>query len=230
MRHLVTKAFKTFLENQTIEIGLVAIVGGSSMDPEVDVIKEMYPGAIIHYFDIDNPANDANFRYLDINSTHSIPEFTNCFDLIVSSQVLEHIWNHEYFFDLISDMSHPGGLIWINCPRSNLEHGSPHYFSAGFTSSYLESNFSKHGFEITNSGEVGNKRYYLATHFARYWQTSDENRRPLLKYNFQPGSNLGILKKFIFELPSRLLLVLLPNANSTETKWATESFIGARKI
>lgn len=229
MRYEVTRAFQHFLTSQAYFIKTVAILGGSSNDPEVNVIASLYPDAEIYFFDIDNPLGDMNYTYLDFNETTSIPEFESHFDLIVSSQVLEHIWNHANYFLLLAAMTHEGSLVWLNCPKSNLEHGSPHYYAAGFTASYLANNLSKQGFEVLQSDETGNKRYYLAVHFGRYWQTPEENSNPLLKYNFQPGTKLGILRKFLIELPSRLLLTFIPQGKSSESEWATESYVGARR-
>jgi hypothetical protein len=229
MRYEVTQAFMSFLVSQEPSVKTVAILGGSSRDPEVRVLESLFPDAKTYFFDIDNPTSDANFIYLDINDTFSIPEFNSFFDLVVSSQVLEHIWNHANYFSLVTDMTHRGSLVWLNCPKSNLEHGSPHYYAAGFTASYLANNLSKQGFQVLHSGEAGNKRYYLAVHFARYWQTPQENSNPLLRYNFQPGTKLGILRKFLLELPSRLLLTVIPQGKSKESEWATESYVGARK-
>ena len=230
MRSEVTQRFNSFLTGQNRAIEKVAILGGSSRDPEVRIIELLYPKSLIAYFDIENPNQDTNFTYLDINESSSLEKFEGYFDLVVSSQVLEHIWNHENYFELLRRLTHEGSLLWINCPRSNLEHGSPHYYAAGFTAPYLSKNLNRRGFQELESGEIGNKRYYLAVHFARYWQTPEENKSPVLKYNFQPGTMLGISRKFLVELPSRLLLAILPQAYSTESCWATESYVGCIKI
>jgi len=184
--------------------------------------------AEFHYLNIDNPTQDSNFHLIDINEISSIPDFRLYFDLVISSQVIEHIWNHPNYFDLLCNLVRPSGLIWVNCPKSNMVHGSPHFFSAGFTSTYLAKNLESRNCEILDSGEIGNRRYYLGTHFARYWQTPKENRHPLLKYNFQPGTLHGIVWKFIRELPSRILLTTIKATDSENQEYATESFAWAK--
>jgi hypothetical protein len=229
MRHEVTKKFEKFLASQNATIERVAIIGGSSLDPEASQIKEIYPNATIDYFDIANPEEDEKFFFLDINESHTIDGFESKYDLVVSSQVLEHVWNHSNYFSIFERITRENGLIWVNCPKSNLEHGSPHYFSAGFTASYLTKNLGIRNFTILESGEIGNKRYYLATHLARYWQTPEENKKPIICYNFQPGTKLGVLRKFLREFPMRLFLVLIPKPMSEDTIWATESYAAGRK-
>lgn len=229
MRHEVARMFKSFLTSQRKSIQTVAIIGGSSLDPEVRIIELLYPDSQIFFFDIENANEDSNFIFLDINESPSPGNFKESFDLIVSSQVLEHIWNHRNYFELFRTLTHEGSLVWINCPRSNLEHGSPHYYAAGFTASYLSKNLGLRGFLELESGEIGNKRYYLAVHFARYWQTPEENAHPVFNYNFQPGTTLGVLRKFLVELPSRLFLAFIPKAHSIDSQWATESYVGCVK-
>jgi hypothetical protein len=227
MRYQVTKRFEQFVVSQGILIETVAVVGGTSTDPEVGSIANLYPEAKFHFFNISNSCNDPNFHFLDINE--SPPKIDDLkFDLVLSSQVIEHIWNHKNYFEILVKFTKPSGLIWVNCPKSNMVHGSPNYFSAGFTASYLSQNLEHLGCEILVATELGNKRYYLGIHLSRYWQTREENEHPLWNYNFQPGSYLGVARKFLNDLPSRLFLSLVSRKDSVGKDFATESFVGAR--
>jgi hypothetical protein len=228
MRNEVTKIFSNLLGSTEENITRVAVLGGTSSDPEAKVLKERFPLVEFHFLNIDNPTQDSNFHLIDINESSSLPNYKYYFDLVVSSQVIEHIWNHHNFFELLCDLVRPSGLIWVNCPKSNMVHGSPHFFSAGFTSTYLAKNLENRNCKILDSGEIGNRRYYLGIHFARYWQTSDENRHPLLRYNFQSGTFHGIVWKFIKDLPSRVLLTSIQATDSRNQEFATESFVWAK--
>jgi SAM-dependent methyltransferase len=229
MREVVTEKFKEFIFSQANSIENVAVVGGNSEDPEVATVSRQFPDAEFHYFNINNSNEDSNFHTLDINKVTPQSIENMQFDIVVSSQVLEHIWNHHNYFKLLVAITKPRGLIWLNCPKSNMVHGSPDYFSAGFTASYLSRNLEHHGCEILLASEVGNRRYYLGIHFARYWQTLEENRHPLWKYRFAPGSFLGVLRKFIRNFPSRVLLSLVRLEDPSNNDFATESMVGARK-
>ncbi len=229
MRNEVTLEFTKFISRNGIAVKSVAIIGGNSRDPEVEVIRQYFSEAEIYYFDIANHGYDSNFQHLDLNTEPVSGEINRKFDLVVSSQVLEHIWNHASYFNNVVNFTNPNGLIWINCPKSNLVHGSPHYFSAGFTATYLEMNLKNLNCRVLESGEIGNKRYYLGVHLARYWQSPEENEHPILHYNFQPGSKLGVLRKFIKDLPVRLYLSTIPRRDSKSKDFATEAYVGAQK-
>ncbi len=229
MRDRVIRAFGTSLDETNELVNKVAVVGGSSGDPEVTELKDRFPNAEFHFLDIDNPFEDSNFHFLDINESSQLAGFDSFFDIAISSQVIEHIWNHQNYFELVVSLVRPSGLIWLNCPKSNMVHGSPHFYSAGFTATYLSKNLERLNCRILNLGEVGNRRFYLGVHLGRYWQTANENRHPLLRYNFQPGSLQGIAWKFIRDLPSRVILSGVSAANSDNLEYATEAYILAQK-
>ena len=228
MREEVTKKFIEFVIAQNISIQRLGVVGGTSLDPEVSYLLEKNPNLEIHFFDIQNSNNEANFHYCDLNRADISEGFHHYFDLVLSSQVIEHIWNHGTYFNFLITIIKPGSFIWVNCPTSNLVHGSPDYYSAGMTSSYIVKNLENRNAKTLYSGQLGNKRYYLATHFARYWQTPRENRHPVFGYNFQKGTVLGVAKKFISELPSRVLLVFFTNKHDAEYVYSTEAYVAAQ--
>ena len=66
MRIEITKKFLAFLQTYHVLVKKVAIVGGTSKDPEVEVIKNLYPGSEIHFLNLDNPHNDFNFHLIDL--------------------------------------------------------------------------------------------------------------------------------------------------------------------
>jgi hypothetical protein len=96
------------------------------------------------------------------------------------------------------------------------------------TSNYLVKNLETRSVQTIVSGQLGNKRYYMATHFARYWQTSKENKHPILGYNFQKGTLLGVAEKFILGLPSRIILIFMSRVHDSKYEYSTEAYVGAR--
>ncbi len=228
MREAVTERFIEFLAIESITVKKLAVVGGTSLDPEVAYLSKVLTDLEVHYFGIENENNDLNFHYLDINQEYELNAFKNYFDLVVSSQVIEHIWNHSNYFNILTSMPKKGAYLWVNCPASNLVHGSPDYYSAGMTSNYLAKNLETRNAETIVSGQLSNKRYYMATHFARYWQTPKENRRPILGYNFQKGTLLGVARKFILSLPSRIILIFISRDHDSKYEYSTEAYIGMR--
>ena len=67
MRDVVTERFKDFITTQSNSIGNVAIVGGTSLDPEVAILVRLFPEAEFHFLNIINSCNDINFHLLDLN-------------------------------------------------------------------------------------------------------------------------------------------------------------------
>jgi hypothetical protein len=67
MRWLVVEEFKHLI-NSLPKLESVAVIGGTSNDPEVQELKILFPALKISYFGIFNEFDDVNFRYFDLNS------------------------------------------------------------------------------------------------------------------------------------------------------------------
>lgn len=228
MRDLVVGDFRNWLFTSKPKLSEVAVVGGTSSDPEVSLLKEFLPNVTFHFFGIDNSNNDANYYHLDLNST---PEKTSIkFDLVLNSQVIEHVWNLSNAFDNLAQLTKDGGYLWINCPASNMPHGSPHYFSAGYTDGFIAANLRARNYEIIISKTIGSKRNYFMTHILRHWSTQAELNHPLINYHFQPGSLLGVTKKFLIDLPGRIISIFFSKKVLNSIDFATESIVLARLI
>jgi hypothetical protein len=226
MRFLATETFVQWIEKHKPTINQVAIVGGSTKDPEVTALRSFYPNIKFVVFGLENYNHDQQFVQLDLNCDTYIED--DKFDLVLCSQVLEHVWNHKNTFDVLKSLTSSGGLLWVNCPASNIPHGSPEYYSAGFSSGYLAKNLSTLGFHVLLAHDLGSKRYYFMTHTLKLWATSDEHRHPITKYHFQPGSFLGISRKYLTEIPGRYLSIFYSPAPLDSIDYATESLVLAK--
>jgi hypothetical protein len=225
MRFLVTREFTTWFSGLTSKPASIAVVGGTSQDPEVIEIKRITPSAKIEYFGIENPFSDNNFTYLNLNDSNQI---LGKYDLVLCSQVLEHVWNIENTFSVLTSMASKNGFLWFNCPASNMAHGSPAYFSAGYTAEFVAENFKLRGFTIIESRHFGSKRYYFMTHALRLWATESEHLRPITSYNFQPGTFLGVTRKFLRDLPGRFISLFYSKNNLNSVDFATETLVLAQ--
>jgi SAM-dependent methyltransferase len=221
MREKATKVLLDYLATTDLDIISVAVVGGTSLDPEVAQLKAERRDVIFSYYGIENPQLDENFEILDLNQKFMS---TKKYDLVLCSQVLEHVWNLNCAFDTLVSLVSNKGLLWINCPASNMPHGSPAYYSAGFSPEFLERNLITRGHQIILTGAIGSKRYYFMTHILRYWATEGEHLRPISKYNFQPGTKLGVARKFLVDLPGRLTSVFFSSKITDTVDFATESY------
>jgi hypothetical protein len=205
-----------------LEIDRINVVGGSLNDPEAVYLKSKFPNAEITTYGIEN----SDF-YLDLNLINSIERTPG--DIVLVSQVLEHIWCHDQFFANVIKLTKVDGYIWIGCPASNKVHGSPEYFSSGFTSAYLQKNLQNIDTEIIDSGFFGTKRLYLATHWIPGWLSVPAHKFPLL-YAF---NDFRFIKRVILSLRylGQLMVLSLTNPRpASNERWATEAWVLARRL
>ncbi len=210
MRWEVVQKFNSLVKGFSLEISDVALVGGGPNEPELRIIDQI-GSASVTFFGIQKIPNE-NFEFLDLN-TDTI--FEKEFDLVICSQVIEHVWNQDMCFNILARLVKPGGLLWIGCPASNYAHGSPDYFSAGFTATYLEKNFSVRNFEPVASGNLGSKRYYFLTHALQIWGSRNLHKFPLF---------FGISRHYPRELLGRLVALTISPKVTSDIKFATETF------
>lgn len=219
-RKLLLEEFDDFCSMQKFPSSVsIAIVGGSREDPEVEIIKKYSNIQNITVFGID-PNSD---EYLDLNMRNSNKKYTE-FDFILCSHVLEHIWNIKEFYLNIKSLCGDKTILFLSCPKSNMEHGSPEYYSSGYTVNFLEKNLDSINFRILKSGEVGSEVYYKSIHLLQDWLTEDE---VINQYKFKSSSLRFKIKHFckLFNIGS--YLVLKRNSNRKTSNFMTDSFVFA---
>ena len=200
----------------------VAILGGGSDEPEIRALEQLGFSSEIRIFGIDKKN-----EYLDLNQIYE-EEFDLEFDLILCSQVWEHIWCHENAFRNILHIMSAGSHVWLACPTSNRAHASPDYFSAGFTRTYLVNNLEYLGLSIISSGQLGTARNHRATHTMPVWLTVKSHMLPVL-HSF-PGHKKGTRIALVFRYFLRNLeLFLFSNKITSDDAFATESWVFAKK-
>jgi SAM-dependent methyltransferase len=220
--HLVQKFIDEVLPRLNAEDKLtVAVVGGGESDPEVEEIRQFFPNSYFTTFGIEFAE-----RYLDLNrATDDLGP--QKFDLILCSQVFEHIWNHREASNTLLKLAKPNGLIWVSVPASNRPHGSPGYFTAGLTADFLHNLFTLCKGQTLALGMIGTKRNYAATHSLPYWLSVSGHKCPIL---FGPKDRVW-WKRFlylVFFLPTNFRLSFLSATISADVSTATESWILVR--
>jgi hypothetical protein len=215
-----------WIEDNPRSITSIAVVGGSSKEPELLKILTIYPMAKVIFYGIENADLDSTFIELDLNLPS---DTTQKFDLVICAQVLEHIWNLSVAFDNLSKLlDSDNGLLWINCPASNMVHGSPEYFSAGYSVEMLTKHLGMVNLEVVLAGSIGSRRLYFFTHALQFWPTNFELMHPILTY--RPLRSYG--RKIVFETIrgffGRTYSLLLSPMQTSEPQYATESFALAK--
>jgi hypothetical protein len=197
----------------------IAIVGGGRDEPELEIINKYTNIQNISVFGID-PQSD---QYFDLNIRNKNKKYKH-FDFIICSQVIEHIWNIGEFYLNIKSLCNVETILYLSCPKSNMEHGSPDYFSSGYSVKFLEKNLEKINFKILESGEVGSEVYYKSIHLLQDWWTEEEVSN---QYKYKSDSLRFKLKHFskLFNIGS--YLVLKRNNNRKTSNFMTDSFVFA---
>jgi SAM-dependent methyltransferase len=227
MRWYLVQEFKKHLPSLLFEDYpiKIAMVGGYSTDPELVALREFHKNSSVTYFGIDS---DQPYEYVDLNNLDNHKGFDE-HDIVLCSQVIEHIWNVKNFFNFLEKITKKDGYLWISCPYSNITHGSPEFFSTGYTPEFLSNNLSSNSWEFLCIERVGSKRNYYATHVFGTWLSKAELGRPVLNYEIKPGTTLGNIRKFASDLPGRLVLSLVNNKIGNNQRWCTESYVFAKK-
>lgn len=208
-----------FLGRNKVRLG---VVGGSYTEPEIRELNKLKIDLHVSTLGI-----EASDFFLDLNSEFEIDSKFD-FDLLLCSQVFEHIWNHGAAFETLFQLTSFNGYVWINVPASNRMHGSPDFYSAGFTSEYLSENLRRVGFKVISSGSVGTQRNYLATHMLPYWLSVKAHSQPILTLRHDT-SLLKNFYLFLRYLPTLLMLQFTSTRINFAGRYTTESWALAFK-
>ena len=227
-RDQVLKYFKDFLAGSGFgpETRIrVAVVGGSRNEPELRVLNEM---GVDYEVSILNIVGDTDF-FIDLNiETNSLPEIK--FDLVLCSQVFEHIWNIPNAIEILKKLTIVDGLIFLNVPYSNMVHRDEvsDFFTPGYSSTFLALNFENSGLKVLISKNIGTRRLYNSIHFLQVWLFAPELINPFI-YGRSRFKRLAFLHR-IKELPRCLLLFTWSNKWVENGQFSTESFIIAKRV
>ncbi len=199
----------------------VAVIGGSRDEPELELLKLRGFNLTIELYGIENYE-----QFLDLNTTTPNQKFKK-FDLILCSQVLEHIWNHQNSFKIFENLLNPGALIWISCPASNRHHGSPEYYVSGLHSDFFTQNFANSRLQVLQAGVLGTRRNYVATHLLPDWLSVRGHRFPLF-FAFENRPRLSsIFLSIRFMFRNVLISFQSPKLTDDPTS-ATETWVLAK--
>jgi SAM-dependent methyltransferase len=205
------------------KIEKIAVIGGNTMDPEIQILIRNGKNEVDCY------GIESGLIQLDLNLPYKNGK---TYDLVVCSQVLEHIYDVKQGLENIVNLTAKGGLIWIGCPASNRSHGSPYYFAAGYQPELIINLLNLFATKVLSQGVIGSKRLYFMTHALRIWPSYIELKRPVLKYDFTRRKENILLKivRYIYDLPSRIYSCMLPYKIIESVEFGTETWVLAQKI
>ncbi len=120
-----------------------------------------------------------------ISNITKIPVADGSFDVILCTEVFEHIPEPALAVKEFSRIVRPGGKVIITAPFCSLTHQSPFYFANGYSKYWYEKILTDHGFKIQEISYNGNFFEYMAQEIRRIPNVS---KQYLMK-------NTGILTK-----------------------------------
>ena len=155
-------------------------------------------------------------------------EFFGKYDLVICSQVLEHVFRTQTAISNLTKLLNSPGFLWIACPSSNHKHGSPDYYSAGYSPEMLVKLCEDNNLDVLQSGDFGSERLYKMTHTHLYWPTKLSHKNPFLR-DIERGSllfSLRFVRRFIQNAQS----IFWSPKFLDGSMWSTESYVLAKNI
>ncbi len=96
-----------------------------------------------------------------------IPEADESFDVVLCSEVLEHLPSPVLALQEFQRLLKKGGTLILTAPFCSLTHFAPYHYSTGFNQYFYEHHLEKLGFELIEMSANGNYFEYLAQEIRR---------------------------------------------------------------
>jgi ubiquinone/menaquinone biosynthesis C-methylase UbiE len=110
-----------------------------------------------------------NNEGLDIVSDiTSIPVADNSFDVIMCTEVFEHIPKPLTALREFTRIIKPGGTLILTAPFAAMTHFAPYFFYTGYSRYFYETSLKEMGYEIEEMDYNGNYFEYIAQELHRY--------------------------------------------------------------
>jgi ubiquinone/menaquinone biosynthesis C-methylase UbiE len=112
--------------------------------------------------------NAWDYGKLDIVSdVTSIPQPDASFDVVLCTEVIEHIINPMDAMKEFSRLLKPGGKLILTAPFCSMTHFAPYHFYSGYSRFFYQEVLASSGFESVQLFENGNYFEYLAQELKR---------------------------------------------------------------
>lgn len=147
-----------------------------------------------------------NFTNIEIVSDiTNIPEPDCSFDIILCTEVFQHIISPKAAIKEFSRLLKEGGVLILTTPVSSFTHFAPHYYHNGFSRYYFEMILPKYGFNIDKLTYNGNYFEYMATEIQR------------IPYMAKRYSKFGFFQRLIYAPMAIIILMLLNKLSLNDT-------------
>lgn len=102
-----------------------------------------------------------------ISDIAAIPEDNESFDVIMCTEVFEHIINPREAIIEFARLLKKDGILIITAPFCSLTHFAPYHFYSGFNKFFYETDLTANGFKITEVTANGNYFEYIGQEIYR---------------------------------------------------------------
>lgn len=119
---------------------------------------------------IDTNLKFRNYKYPNIDyvgNIWKIEEKNNFFDVILCTEVFEHIPYPQETLKEFNRLLRKDGLLILSAPASSIRHFDPYYFYSGFSDRWFEYFLKKYQFEIKFIKPIGDYYQYMSLEIAR---------------------------------------------------------------
>src|SRR5215813_10400301 len=130
---------------------------------------------------IGTPARNENFEAPDytIAPDGRVPEESNTFDYILSTQVLEHVPNPDTHLSECFRLLKPGGNLFLSTHGSYADHGSPYDYHR-WTAEGLKYDLQKTGFQVLSIEKLTTGPRAITWFLQMYLETIGMSRKSLM--------------------------------------------------
>lgn len=128
----------------------------------------------------------------------NIPEPDASFDVILCTEVFEHLPDPALAIREFSRLLKSGGQLLITAPFCSLTHFAPYHYATGFNRYYYEKHFSDNGLKALSIEENGNYFEYVAQEVRRIEDVAilnSEKKHPNLLQRLAIWMVLNMLNK-----------------------------------
>jgi ubiquinone/menaquinone biosynthesis C-methylase UbiE len=151
-----------------------------------------------------------------VSDIEYLPFKTHAFDVVLCTEVLEHIPNPLHALKEFSRVLRPGGILILTAPFISFTHYAPYHYSTGFSKFYYKHHLPKINLEIKLIEPNGNYFSFLAQELLNL---------PSRSYSYTK-TNISLLakaEKFVFRFISQISVRLLIQILAWFSKYNSES-------